>query len=65
MKPVQLFFIVGGGVFLLAALFFRETSFAGADEMALTFGLIGFFWAAPQLLILGVKQWSAHRASRG
>jgi hypothetical protein len=43
-------------VFLLAALFVRELSFDGADEAALTFLLIGVFWAGPQLLMMLFSQ---------
>ena len=56
MNPVRWFFIVGGFVFLLAALFVREMSFDGADEAGLTFLLIGVFWAGPQLLMMWFKQ---------
>jgi Zn-dependent protease with chaperone function len=56
MSPVRWFFIIGGFVFLLAALFVRELSFDGADEAALTFLLIGVFWAGPQLLMMLFSQ---------
>jgi len=56
MNPVQWFFVVGGVLFLLAALFLREINDEGAQITALTFGLIGFFWLVPQLLI-----WFARR----
>ncbi|HUQ00216.1 MAG TPA: hypothetical protein VM093_07125 [Aeromicrobium sp.] len=51
------FFIVGGLAFLLAALYVRERPGAAADGMALTLGLIGFFWAVPQLVIMLAKRW--------
>ena len=56
MNPVGWFFIVGGFLFLLASLFVRELSFSGADEMALTFLLIGVFWAGPQLVVMWFKR---------
>jgi len=56
MNPVQWFFIIGGIGFLLAALFVREMSFDGADAAALTFLLIGVFWAGPQLLMMWYRQ---------
>ena len=59
MNPVQWFFIVGGAIFLLAALFLREMHNEAAQIVALTFGLIGFFWLVPQLIILAVRN---HRA---
>lgn len=49
MSGVRWFFVVGGFLFLLAGLFVREMSFDGADETALTFLMIGVFWAGPQL----------------
>jgi hypothetical protein len=52
MNPVQWFFTIGGVIFLLAAVFFREMSFDGAGIVAWTFGLIGFFWLVPQLILL-------------
>ncbi len=55
MKPVQWFFIVGGSIFLLVALFLREMNSEAAQIVALTFGLIGFFWLVPQLIILMVR----------
>jgi len=55
MNPVQWFFIVGGAVFLFAALFLREMNNEGARIAALTFGLIGFFWLVPQLIIVMVR----------
>ena len=59
MNPVQWFFIVGGAIFLLAALFLREMHNEAAQIVALTFGRIGFFWLVPQLIILAVRN---HRA---
>lgn len=56
MNPVQWFFVVGGAAFLLAALFLREIQNEAAQIVALTFGLIGFFWLVPQLII-----WVARR----
>jgi hypothetical protein len=56
MNPVQWFFVVGGVLFLLAALFLREMGGEAAQIVALTFGLIGFFWLVPQLVI-----WYARR----
>ena len=61
MNPVRWFFIVGGFLFLLAALFVREMSFPGADEMALTFLLVGGFWAGPQLIVMLVSPWLSRR----
>ena len=52
MNVTQWIFIGGGVVFLLAALFLREIDDEGAQITALTFGLIGFFWLVPQLIIL-------------
>ena len=53
---VKWFFIIGGIGFLLAALFMRERSSDAAQAMALTFGLMGFFWLVPQLVILAVQR---------
>ncbi len=55
MNPVQWFFIVGGSIFLLVALFLREMNSEVARIVALTFGLIGFFWLVPQLIIVMVR----------
>ena len=55
MNPVQWFFIVGGALFLFAALFLREIHNQAAQIVALTFGLIGFFWLVPQVIIMLVK----------
>jgi hypothetical protein len=51
----QWIFIGGGVVFLLAALFLREMDSEAAQITALTFGLIGFFWLVPQLILLVVR----------
>ena len=53
---VKWFFIVGGAGFLMASLFLRELPGDAAQAMALTFGLIGFFWLVPQLVILAVQK---------
>jgi uncharacterized membrane protein YhaH (DUF805 family) len=55
MNPVQWIFIGGGVLFLLAALFLREMNNEAAQIVALTFGLIGFFWLVPQLIIMVVR----------
>ena len=55
MKSGQWFFIVGGAAFLLAALFLREMQSEAAEALALTFGLIGFFWLVPQLIFLAAR----------
>jgi hypothetical protein len=52
MNPVQWFFLVGGALFLFAAIFFREMSFDGAGIVAWTFGIIGVSWMAPGLFML-------------
>jgi hypothetical protein len=54
---VKWFFTLAGIGFLMAGLFMRERSGDAAQAMALTFGLIGFFWLVPQLLILAVQKW--------
>ena len=51
MNPVQWFFMIGGTLFLFAALFLREIQHEAAQIVALTFGLIGFFWLVPMLII--------------
>ena len=56
MNPVQWFFIVGGVLFLCAALFLREIHDDAAQIVALTFGIIGFFWLVPQLIIVMFKK---------
>jgi hypothetical protein len=55
MNPVSMFFLVGGALFLLVALFLRELNNEAAQIVALTFGLIGFFWMVPQLIIWVVR----------
>jgi hypothetical protein len=52
MNPVQWFFLVGGALFVFAAIFFREMSFDGANIVAWTFGIIGVCWMVPQLVLL-------------
>ena len=54
---VRWFFLVGGFVFLLVALYLRERPGEAAGIAALTFGLIGFFWAVPQLVLMAVQKW--------
>jgi hypothetical protein len=54
---VRWFFIIGGVAFLLVALYLRERPGESAQSVALTFGLIGFFWLAPQLAIMAVQKW--------
>ena len=56
---VRWFFLLGGVLFLLVALFLRERPSEGSQAAALTFGLIGFFWTAPQLIIMAVQKWRA------
>jgi hypothetical protein len=56
MNRVGMFFLVGGFLFLLVALFLRELNNQAAQSVALTFGLIGFFWIVPQLIIYLVKR---------
>ena len=53
---VRWFFLAGGGVFLLAAVYLRARPEEGAQSVGLTLGLIGFFWIAPQLLIIAVQK---------
>lgn len=53
------FFLVGGIVFLLLALWVRERSGEGSDAIALTFGLMGIFWAGPQIILMTAKKWRA------
>jgi hypothetical protein len=50
-----MFFFVGGALFLLVALFLRELNNEAAQIVSLTFGLIGFFWLVPQLIIWVVR----------
>lgn len=55
MNRVGIFFLAGGFLFLLVALFLRELNNQAAQNVALTFGLIGFFWIVPQLIIYLVR----------
>ena len=55
MNRVGIFFVAGGFLFLLVALFLRELNNQVAQNVALTFGLIGFFWIVPQLIIYLVR----------
>ena len=52
MKPQAVFFVAGGGLFLLAALFLKGMDSEAAQIVALTFGIIGVCWIVPQLIIL-------------
>jgi hypothetical protein len=54
--PVRWFFLVGGAIFLLVAVYLRARPEEVAQGVGLTFGLIGFFWIAPQLLIIAVQK---------
>jgi hypothetical protein len=54
---VRWFFLVGGTAFLLLSLYLRERPGEAAGIVALTFGLIGFFWVVPQLMIIAVQKW--------
>jgi hypothetical protein len=56
---VRWFFLVGGVLFLLVALYLRDRPGEGAQAVALTFGLMGFFWAVPQLVIMAAQKWRA------
>ncbi len=56
MNPVATFFMVGGFLFLLVALFLRELNDEAAQIVALTFAMIGFFWIVPQVIL-----WYARR----
>lgn len=51
MNPVAIFFVVGGGLFLLVALFLGGIDNEAAQIVALTFGIIGVCWMVPQLII--------------
>lgn len=53
---VRWFFLVGGVAFLLAALWVRERAGEGNDAMALTFALMGVFWAGPQVVLMAAKK---------
>lgn len=56
MNPVAIFFFVGGTLFLFVTLFLRELNNEAAQIVALTFGVIGFFWIVPQAIL-----WYARR----
>jgi hypothetical protein len=56
MNRVAIFFLVGGFLFLLVSLFLRELDNQAAQSVALTFGLIGFFWIVPQLILYLVRR---------
>lgn len=51
MKPQAIFFVAGGGLFLLVSLFLRGLDNEAAQIVALTFGIIGVCWIVPQLII--------------
>ena len=53
---VRWFFLVGGVAFLMAALWVRERPGEGNDAIALTFALMGFFWAGPQLVLMAGRR---------
>lgn len=53
---VRWFFIVGGIAFMLAALYLRERPGEQAGAIAGTLGLMGFFWAGPQLAIMAFQK---------
>ena len=56
MKREAIFFLVGGFLFLLVALFLKELNNQPAKGIAFTLGLIGFFWIVPQLIIYLVRR---------
>ena len=56
---VRWFFLGGGIAFLLVALFLRDRPGEGHQAVSLTFGLIGFFWVVPQLVIMAAQKWRA------
>ena len=56
---VRWFFILGGMAFMLAALYLRERPGEESGAIALTLGLMGLFWAAPQLVIMAVQKWKS------
>ena len=56
---VRWFLLVGGIAFLVAALWARERSGHGSDAIALTFALMGLFWAGPQIVLMAAKKWRA------
>jgi hypothetical protein len=51
MKGEAVFFLVGGFLFLLVALFLREMNSPTANAIALMFVAMAFFWIVPQLII--------------
>jgi uncharacterized membrane protein YhaH (DUF805 family) len=51
MKPVTIFFMAGGVIFLLLALFLRSMDSETANTVGLTFGIIGLCWLVPQVFI--------------
>ena len=56
MKREAIFFLVGGFLFLLVALFLKELNNQPAKGIAFIFGLIGFFWIVPQVIIYLVRR---------
>ena len=54
---VRWFFLVGGIAFLAAALWVRERPGDGSDAIALTFALMGLFWAGPQVVLMAAEKW--------
>jgi len=54
---VRWFFLIGGVAFLVAALWVRERPGDGNDATALTFALMGLFWAGPQVALMAAKKW--------
>ena len=54
---VRWFFLVGGVAFLVVALWLRERPGEDNAAMALTFALMGFFWAGPQIVLMAAKKW--------
>jgi hypothetical protein len=51
MKPQAVFFVAGGGLFLLVALFLSGMDNEAARIVGVTFGIIGICWILPQLII--------------
>ncbi|MDX6231362.1 MAG: hypothetical protein QOH68_313 [Nocardioidaceae bacterium] len=51
MRPQAIFFLAGGGLFILVALFLSGVDNEAAHIVALTFGIIGICWIVPQLII--------------
>ena len=56
---VRWFFLVGGVAFLVTALWLRERPGEDNGVMALTFALMGLFWAGPQVVLMAAKKWRA------